>query len=73
MNIYAFHRNLNSIFVFPGQITEDNSYQKREKSSAVREALRLDPKRVRTEEMFAASFPDVKEHQNHPVFGKVCV
>ncbi len=51
---------------------EDNPYQKREKSSAVREALRLDPKRVRTEEMFAASFPDIKEHQNHPIFGKVC-
>ncbi|XP_050989782.1 uncharacterized protein LOC127179967 isoform X2 [Labeo rohita] len=52
------------------KITEDNPYQKREMSSAVREALRLDPKRVRTEEMFAASFPDIKEHQNHPIFGK---
>ncbi|KTG46648.1 hypothetical protein cypCar_00036719 [Cyprinus carpio] len=66
--------NVVHIVRFPEyKITEDNSYQKREKSSAVREALRLDPKRVRTEEMFAASFPDVKEHQNHPVFGKALV
>lgn len=49
-------------------ITEDNLYQKREKLSAVREALRLEG--VHTEEMFAASFPDIKKHQNHPIFGK---
>ncbi|CAM4649087.1 unnamed protein product [Leuciscus chuanchicus] len=63
--------NVIHIVRFPKyKITEDNPYQKREKSSAVREALRLDPKRVRTEEMFAASFPDIKEHQNHPIDGK---
>ncbi|XP_051503118.1 uncharacterized protein si:dkey-31c13.1 isoform X1 [Myxocyprinus asiaticus] len=61
--IYVSH-----IVKFPDYlITEDNPNQKRDKSSALREALKKDPSQVRSEEMFAACFPNIKDHQNHPI------
>ncbi|XP_056157131.1 uncharacterized protein LOC130131474 isoform X2 [Lampris incognitus] len=64
--IYAVH-----ICRFPDyKINKDTPYQRRENSAAVRKALKEDPSHVETEQMFAAYFPHVTEHKNHPIVGK---
>ncbi|KAJ8372023.1 hypothetical protein AAFF_G00295350 [Aldrovandia affinis] len=61
--IYVVH-----IVRFPSyKITEDNPKKRNKASSALKEALSKDPSRVDTEELFAAYFPFIEEHQNHPV------
>ncbi|KAJ8378370.1 hypothetical protein AAFF_G00243280 [Aldrovandia affinis] len=62
-SIYVVH-----IVRFPSyKITEDKPKKRNKASSTLKEALSKEPSHVDTEEIFAAYFPVIEEHKNHPI------
>ncbi|KAK1901752.1 Ribosome-binding protein 1, partial [Dissostichus eleginoides] len=52
------------------KISVNNEKGKREASQQLKQALKDDQCKVKTVELFAAYFPKIEEHQNHPVLGQ---